>query len=180
MSSRKASPKAPHQASRTTSPAGTGLKIDSEGHDSTIALLKNQRQEIGRLLRNFVIPPNPHNRKDRAALAGDIIQAVKQQIWIEQEIIYPMTRESEQDQRIVNYNVVETTVLDYLASCVESMDPSHPLFDSTVEVLGEYALRHFRDQEDTLFNNQEMLQQAPVQFISDNQATSSPAVPSFS
>lgn len=129
----------------------SNIQIELQQHlTDCIELLDNERYRIRRLFRDFEIPSNPVNRKDKMAIVTAICRAMKQHLRIEAEILYPAARRVVPSSRSLNYSVVETSILEYMVAVVESMSNQDPLFGATVEVLGEYCLQHFRSQEENL------------------------------
>lgn len=116
----------------------------------TIELLNNERYSLRRLFRDFEIPSNPVNRKDKTAIVTAICRSMKQHLRIEAEILYPAVRRIVPGSRSLNYSIVETSTLEYMIAVIESMSRKDPLFSATVEVFGEYVLQHFRSQEENL------------------------------
>lgn len=116
----------------------------------TIELLHNERYSIRRLFRDFEIPSNPVNRKDKAAIVTAICRAMKQHLRIEAEILYPAARRILPGSRTLNYSIVETSALEYMVAVIESMSSQDELLSATVEVFGEYSVQHFRSQEENL------------------------------
>lgn len=116
----------------------------------TIELLNNERYSIRRLFRDFEIPSNPVNRKDKTAIVTAICRSMKQHLRIEADILYPTVRRIVPGSRSLNYSIVETSTLEYMVAVIESMSSKDPLFSATVEVFGEYSLQHFRSQEENL------------------------------
>lgn len=119
----------------------------------TVSLLNRQRKTLRRLFREFEIPANPVNRKDKRAIASSIHRTMRQHTRLERDVLYPLISQIAQDHHTLNRNIVETMTLDYLASLIETLDMNNSLYDATIDVLGEYALRHFQEQADGLFDN---------------------------
>ncbi len=117
----------------------------------TIELLNNERFPIRRLFRDFEIPANPLNFKDKKAIISAICHSMKQQLRIEADVLYPAARRILPDSRALNCNIVESSTLDYMIAVIESTKSEDLMLDAIVEVLGEYSLQHFTRQDEILF-----------------------------
>jgi len=70
---------------------------------------------------------------------------------IEEEIFYPAARDAIDDESLLNEAEVEHQSAKDLIAQIQASDPSDPLYDAQVKVLGEYVNHHVEEEEGELF-----------------------------
>ena len=70
---------------------------------------------------------------------------------IEEEIFYPVVRDSLDADDLLDEAEVEHAGAKDLIAQLESMQPSDPLYDAKVIVLGEYIKHHVKEEQDEMF-----------------------------
>jgi len=116
-----------------------------------IELLTKQHREVADMFEQF------ENMTDRAKvskkkLADQICNALIMHTTIEEEILYPATREaSEETEDMVDEAVVEHASAKDLIAQVQEMDPGDDLYDAKVKVLGELVEHHVEEEEKEMF-----------------------------
>lgn len=84
-------------------------------------------------------------------LASQICQELTIHATIEEEIFYPAVRAKIKDQALLNEAEVEHAGAMDLIAQIEAGDPSDPIFDAKVTVLGEYIDHHVREERTEMF-----------------------------
>jgi hemerythrin superfamily protein len=116
-----------------------------------IELLTQQHREVEEMFERF------ENMTDRAKvskkkLADEICNALIMHTTIEEEILYPATREASKDtEDMVDEAVVEHASAKDLIAQVQEMDPGDELYDAKVKVLGEMVEHHVKEEEEEMF-----------------------------
>jgi hypothetical protein len=88
---------------------------------------------------------------DKQALAQQICAELTLHAEVEEQIFYPATREAIDDDDMLNEAEVEHASAKDLIAQIESGDPSDPLWDAKVSVLGEYVDHHVQEEEEEMF-----------------------------
>lgn len=88
---------------------------------------------------------------DKQLLAERICALLTMHATLEDEIFYPTARAAIDEQHLLDEAEVEHASAKSLIAQIQDMDPSEPLYDATVKVLGEYVQHHVREEEDALF-----------------------------
>jgi len=70
---------------------------------------------------------------------------------IEEEIFYPAVRDALDDSKLLDEAEVEHQAAKDLIEQIQDSDPSDPLYDARVNVLGEYVNHHVQEEEGELF-----------------------------
>jgi hemerythrin superfamily protein len=84
-------------------------------------------------------------------LASQICQELTIHATIEEEIFYPAVRARIKDQALLNEAEVEHAGAKDLIAQIEGSDPSDPMFDAKVTVLGEYIDHHVKEERTEMF-----------------------------
>jgi hemerythrin superfamily protein len=84
-------------------------------------------------------------------LASQICQELTIHATIEEEIFYPAVRAKIRDDGLLNEAEVEHAGAKDLIAQIEAGDPSDPMFDAKVTVLGEYIDHHVKEERTQMF-----------------------------
>ncbi|CAN5664887.1 hemerythrin domain-containing protein [soil metagenome] len=84
-------------------------------------------------------------------VASQICQELTIHATIEEEIFYPVVRAKIKDQDLLNEAEVEHAGARDLIAQIEASDPSDPMFDAKVTVLGEYIDHHVKEERTEMF-----------------------------
>jgi len=84
--------------------------------------------------------------KEKLELFGKIALALKVHTKIEEEIFYPSERGDVEDDLLDEAQVEHDGAKKMIAE-IEAMQPSEPLYDAKVKVLGEYIKHHVKEEE---------------------------------
>jgi hemerythrin superfamily protein len=89
---------------------------------------------------------------ERMLLANQICVALTVHTQVEEEILYPASREVlTRDEDIVDEAYVEHAGAKNLIAQIRDMDGDEPLYDAKVKVLGEYIDHHVKEEEHEYF-----------------------------
>jgi hemerythrin superfamily protein len=84
-------------------------------------------------------------------LAAQICQELTIHASIEEEIFYPAVRAAIRDDSLLIEAQVEHAWANDLIAQINAADPSNPLFDPLVAVLGEYVHHHVKEERAEMF-----------------------------
>ncbi|MET0293698.1 MAG: hemerythrin domain-containing protein [Phenylobacterium sp.] len=113
-----------------------------------VALLKADHREVEGWFSQFE-KATAEGRK--AELAEKICTALKVHTQIEEELVYPASREFVDDEEIVNEAYVEHDSAKKLIAEIEGMEASDEMFDAKVKVLSEMIQHHVEEEEKEYF-----------------------------
>ncbi|QNA88798.1 hemerythrin domain-containing protein [Massilia sp. Dwa41.01b] len=126
-------------------PNNTETPIDA------ITLLTKQHREVEDMFEQFE-KMTDRAKVSKKKLADQICNALIMHTTIEEEILYPATREaSEETEDMVDEAVVEHASAKDLIAQVQEMDPGDELYDAKVKVLGEMVEHHVKEEEEEMF-----------------------------
>lgn len=87
----------------------------------------------------------------KATLARAICRELTVHATIEEEIFYPQVRAAIKDDALLDEADVEHASCKALIAEIEASEPSEPLFDAKVKVLGEYINHHVGEERNEMF-----------------------------
>jgi len=124
-------------------------KRASTRQKDAIQLLKADHREVEKLFGQFT---KARSGERKLQLARKICMELRVHTEIEEEIIYPASREVLKDDDIVNEAVVEHQAAKDLIEQIEAMsDPSDEMFDAKMQVLQEQIEHHVEEEEKEYF-----------------------------
>lgn len=126
----------------------TARKTASSGQKDAIQLLKADHREVEKLFRDFQ-KASGEDRKTQ--LARKICMELMIHTQVEEELVYPVSREFLKDDEIVNEAVVEHQAAKDLIEQIQGMDASDDMFDAKVQVLQEQIEHHVEEEEKEYF-----------------------------
>ena len=88
---------------------------------------------------------------EKKTLAERICLTLTVHTQIEEEIFYPAAREGINDDDLLDEAEVEHASAKQLIAGILAMEPSEPLYDAKVTVLGEYVSHHIEEEEGQMF-----------------------------
>jgi hemerythrin superfamily protein len=115
------------------------------------ALLIQDHKAVKRLFRQYERTKDSMSRVEKRALAEQICGELTIHAQIEEEVFYPAARGARIDSELLDEAEVEHSTAKHLIAAIRSMEPSEPLYDANVKVLGEYVDHHVKEEEDELF-----------------------------
>lgn len=92
-----------------------------------------------------------NNKEKKRVLAEKICMELTVHAQIEEEIFYPAVRKAIKDELMMNEAQVEHTSAKELIAQIQQMNPSDPMFDAKVTVLGEYIDHHVKEERTEMF-----------------------------
>lgn len=116
-----------------------------------IALLTADHKRVKKMFKQFDKMKEDGASADKQALAQQICAELTLHAEVEEQIFYPATREAIDDDDMLNEAEVEHASAKDLIAQIESGDPSDPLWDAKVSVLGEYIDHHVQEEEEEMF-----------------------------
>jgi hemerythrin superfamily protein len=133
--------------------AKTGKRSKKDASSTNaITLLTNDHQEVKELFEQYKelaeSDPDDGARKD---LAEEICTMLTVHATIEEELFYPAARDAIDDDSLLNEGEVEHQSAKDLIAQIQASDPTDPLYDALVNVLGEYVNHHVQEEEGELF-----------------------------
>ncbi len=119
--------------------------------NDAIVVLKDDHKQIRRLFRAYQ-DAGENAYKEKSDLARRIIEALTVHTYIENEVMYPQTREllpDLEDDVLESYE--EHHVADVLTAELAAMSPSNERFDAKMTVLIENVKHHMDEEEEDWF-----------------------------
>ena len=118
-----------------------------------ISLLTNDHAEVNELFEQYkaLAEDEGSMTTDKQSLAEEICTMMTVHAAIEEEIFYPAVRDALDDSKLLDEAEVEHQAAKDLIEQIQDSDPSDPLYDARVNVLGEYVNHHVQEEEGELF-----------------------------
>jgi len=139
-SSRKsASSKSRSTARKTTS---------SARQKDAVQLLKADHRAVEKLFSQF---EKASGEQRKMQLARKICMELKVHSQLEEELVYPTSREFLKDDEIVNEALIEHQAAKDLIEQIQGMDASDEMFEAKVTVLQEQIEHHVQEEEKEYF-----------------------------
>lgn len=142
------------KSSTKTSSKATGSSRSSarSGPPDAVQLLVADHKEVKKLFKEYEkLVEAEAADDDKKALAEQICMLLTVHAQIEEEIFYPATRESIEEQDLLDEAEVEHASAKDLIAQIQGMEPSEELYDAKVIVLGEYVDHHVKEEESEMF-----------------------------
>lgn len=136
---------AAHSAAK---PGALGRKSAAGKGPDAIALLKADHRAVEKLFGQFEKARDDERRKQ---LADQICFELRVHMQIEEEILYPASRDVLSNDDIVDEAVVEHAQARDLMDEIEAMQPGEELYDAKMTVLGEQIEHHVEEEETEYF-----------------------------
>ena len=118
-----------------------------------ISLLTNDHAEVNELFEQYkaLAEDEGSMTTEKQTLAEEICTMLTVHAAIEEEIFYPAVRDALDDSKLLDEAEVEHQAAKDLIEQIQDSDPSDPLYDARVNVLGEYVNHHVQEEEGELF-----------------------------
>lgn len=138
-------------AKKTAAKKTVAKKAAKISRTDAIALLTADHKRVKKMFKQFDKMKEDGASADKQALAQQICAELTLHAEVEEQIFYPATREAIDDDDMLNEAEVEHASAKDLIAQIESGDPSDPLWDAKVTVLGEYVDHHVQEEEEEMF-----------------------------
>lgn len=116
-----------------------------------IAILMADHKKVKKLFKDFDKLKDKGDIAQKEAIVDQICAELTVHAEIEEEAFYPAAREATGEEDLLNEAEVEHTTAKDLINQLQSMDPSDPMYDAKVTVLGEYIDHHVEEEEKEMF-----------------------------
>lgn len=123
-------------------------KTVSSRQKDAIQILKADHREVEKLFGQF---QKASGDARKMQLARKICMELMVHTQIEEELVYPISREFLKDDDIVNEAVVEHQAAKDLIEQIQGMDASDEMFDAKMQVLQEQIEHHVEEEEKEYF-----------------------------
>jgi len=131
---------------RRKQPAGSGAKNDA------VQLLTADHKKVKQLFKNF---EGIKDGNGAARKKSDIVRQICTELTIhtkvEEEIFYPVVRESIDEGDLMDEADVEHAGAKILIAQLERMNAGDDHYDAMVHVLGEYVDHHVKEEQEEMF-----------------------------
>jgi hemerythrin superfamily protein len=115
-----------------------------------IDLLVDDHKKVKKLFKDFDKLKEKGDVEDKQALVQEICNELILHTQIEEEIFYPAAREIVEDDMLNEAEVEHASAKDLIEQ-IQALDPSDPMYDAKVTVLGEYIEHHVEEEEKEMF-----------------------------
>lgn len=116
-------------------------------------LLDADHKAVTKMFKEYeaLVEAGGNTQQKRRVLAEKICNELSVHTQIEEEIFYPPLRKALKDKMMFDEAEVEHTSAKALIAEIQQMEPSDPLFDAKVVVLGEYVEHHVKEERKEMF-----------------------------
>ena len=135
-------------AAKKTAAKKTAAKVS---RTDAIALLTADHKRVKKMFKSFEKMKEDGSTADKQALAQQICEELTLHTQLEEQIFYPATRESIDDEDLLDEAEVEHASAKDLIAQIQAGDPSDPKWSAKVTVLGEYVDHHVEEEENEMF-----------------------------
>lgn len=116
-----------------------------------ITLLKNDHRDVKKLFNRFE-KAGDRAYKEKRQLVDDIIEELSTHAAIEEQLFYPVTRQTvPSTEGMALESLEEHHIVKWVLSELEGMDPDDERFDAKARVLIENVRHHIEDEEGEYF-----------------------------
>lgn len=115
-----------------------------------IDLLVDDHKKVKKLFKDFDKLKEKGEAEDKQALVHEICAELILHTQIEEAIFYPAIREVVEDDMLNEAEVEHASAKDLIEQ-IQALDPSDPMYEAKVTVLGEYIEHHVEEEEKEMF-----------------------------
>lgn len=115
-----------------------------------IDLLVDDHKKVKKMFKDFDKLKEKGDDEEKHALVQEICSELMVHTQVEEDLFYPAIREIVEED-MVNEAEVEHASAKDLIEQIQALDPSDPMYDAKVTVLGEYIEHHVDEEEKEMF-----------------------------
>jgi hemerythrin superfamily protein len=124
----------------------------SAAQQNALSMLRSDHEEVSGLFQKYEKGKSRLDASKKAALAGEICEALSVHAQIEEEIFYPACSEHVgKATDLLAEAKVEHHSLKGLIANIEAEQPGSETYDAHVKVLAEYVKHHVKEEQNELF-----------------------------
>jgi hemerythrin superfamily protein len=120
-------------------------------NDATRLLMADHREVEALFAQYDKLAEQEGADDEKMLLAAQICVALTIHTQLEEELVYPESRQVLDDQDVVDEAYVEHAGAKTLIAQIKEMSADEPLYDAKVKVLGEYVKHHVKEEETEFF-----------------------------
>ena len=126
--------------------------VGSRANTDAVKLLTEDHKKVKKLFKDFErIKDRDDAAKEKSALVQQICMELTIHTKVEEEIFYPVVRESIDEEDLMDEADVEHAGAKALIQQLEDMKPEDDHYDAKVTVLGEYIDHHVKEEHEEMF-----------------------------
>ena len=124
----------------------------SLANQDAVQLLTEDHKKVKKLFKDFErIKSQDGAAEEKSALVQQICMELTIHTKVEEEIFYPVVRESIDEEDLMDEADVEHAGAKALIQQLEDMKPEDDHYDAKVKVLGEYIDHHVKEEHEEMF-----------------------------
>ena len=124
----------------------------SQANPDAVQLLTDDHKKVKKLFKEFErIKEREDAAEEKSALVQQICMELTIHTKVEEEIFYPVVRESIDEEDLMDEADVEHAGAKALIQQLEHMKPDDDHYDAKVTVLGEYIDHHVKEEHEEMF-----------------------------
>ena len=124
----------------------------SRANPDAVQLLTEDHKKVKKLFKDFErLKDQEGAAKEKSALVQQICTELTIHTKVEEEIFYPVVRESIDEEDLMDEADVEHAGAKALIQQLEDMTPEDDHYDAKVTVLGEYIDHHVKEEHEEMF-----------------------------
>ncbi len=117
-----------------------------------VTLLIADHKKVKKLFQDFEkLKDGDGGTREKSAIVQEICMELTVHTKVEEEIFYPVVRESIDDDDLMDEADVEHAGAKSLITELEAMQPGDDHYDAKVTVLGEYIDHHVKEEHEEMF-----------------------------
>jgi hemerythrin-like domain-containing protein len=120
------------------------------GRDDALALLEKDHRKVQKMFKQFEKLDHEDERATRE-LAEQAISELEVHAALEEELFYPVVRDSIDEEDVIEEAEVEHQSARDLIDRLRALQPGTPTYAATFKVLGEYVNHHIEEEEKQMF-----------------------------
>jgi len=125
-------------------------KITAKKGDVILQLIADH-EKVKKLFKQYEKLAKKGNIEGKALIANHICAELTVHATAEEEIFYTKALSATHDDDLINEANVEHDSAKSLIAQIQALDPSDPMYDAKVTVLGEYIDHHVEEEETEMF-----------------------------